>query len=82
MVSQSQGTPRKLASHIALSEREGWHFAAKMVRGAYMHLERARAESLGTADPIHSTIERTHSCFEDAVDAVLRYIIGHARNNT
>ena len=45
-------TPRKLAKHIALAEREGWHFACKLVRGAYLHLERERSATLGVDDPV------------------------------
>ena len=53
-------TPKKLADHIRLSEEEGWQFAAKLVRGAYMTLERDRAEKGNYECPIHDTIEDTH----------------------
>ena len=60
----------KIDAHIALSEREGWHFAAKLVRGAYMELERSRAETLGVADPIHRSLEDTHACYDAAISTV------------
>ena len=60
----------KIDAHIALSEREGWHFAAKLVRGAYMELERSRAEALGVADPIHRSLEDTHACYDAAISTV------------
>ena len=60
-------TAAKLERHAALANREGWHFGAKLVRGAYLHLERARAARLGYADPVHATIEDTHACFDAAV---------------
>ncbi|KAH8066278.1 proline dehydrogenase [Aureococcus anophagefferens] len=60
-------TAAKLERHAALAAREGWHFGAKLVRGAYLHLERARAARLGYADPVHATIEDTHACFDAAV---------------
>eukprot|EP00729_Bicosta_minor_P023053 gene23053-20569_t len=64
-------TPTKLAEHIVRSEREGWNFACKVVRGAYMVLERERAERLGYADPIQPTLEATHACFNAAVETVV-----------
>lgn len=42
------------------AQREGYHFGAKLVRGAYMFLERARAEQKGYPSPIRETIEDTH----------------------
>ena len=60
----------KIDAHIALSEREGWHFAAKLVRGAYMELERSRAQTLGVADPIHRSLEDTHACYDAAISTV------------
>lgn len=62
----------KVDAHIALAEREGWHFAAKLVRGAYMQLERTRSETLGLADPIHDTLNDTHACYDDAISTILR----------
>lgn len=41
----------KAAEHMAHADREGWHFAAKVVRGAYVALERERAGRLGLASP-------------------------------
>ena len=52
--------PAKVDEHIRCSEDEGWMFAAKLVRGAYMVLERARADTMGYECPVHDTIEDTH----------------------
>ena len=63
--------PEKLEKHVDLARREGWHFAAKLVRGAYLHLERDRAAQLGLPDPVHATLDDTHACFDAAVRTVL-----------
>jgi proline dehydrogenase len=62
----------KVAEHIERSEREGWQFAAKVVRGAYMVLERERAAQLGVPSPIHATIEATHDCFDGVVRSIIQ----------
>lgn len=45
------------------AKRNEYHFAAKLVRGAYMVAERQRAEDMGYESPIHDTIEDTHNCY-------------------
>jgi len=55
--------PRKLDEHIRMSEEEGWIFAAKLVRGAYMQLERDHAQKCKRESPIHDTIEDTHEWY-------------------
>jgi hypothetical protein len=42
---------------LHLAQREDFHFACKLVRGAYMDQERKRAALVGYPDPIHATIE-------------------------
>lgn len=42
------------------ARREGWHFGAKLVRGAYMVIERERAAEEKYPSPILDTIEQTH----------------------
>jgi proline dehydrogenase len=57
------------------AHRHGYHFGAKLVRGAYMESERAYAKSMGYASPIHDTLQDTHDCYNDSVDFLLRQII-------
>ncbi|KAJ1898570.1 proline dehydrogenase [Coemansia sp. IMI 209127] len=58
---------QRMADDYERSQREGWHFAVKLVRGAYMELERERATKLGYPSPINATLEATHDCYNRGV---------------
>jgi len=61
----------RLQLDLDRARREGWHIGAKLVRGAYMVHERARACDLGYNDPIQPTLEATHASYNAAIDALL-----------
>jgi len=61
----------RIKNDIRRAEREGWFFAAKLVRGAYMVQERKRAEDMGYQSPICATIEETHNNYNDCVRLLL-----------
>uniref|UniRef100_A0A7S4EIW5 Proline dehydrogenase n=1 Tax=Pseudo-nitzschia australis TaxID=44445 RepID=A0A7S4EIW5_9STRA len=65
--------PERLRTDVARSERFRYHFGAKLVRGAYMESERELAASLNLRDLIHPTIEKTHECYDNSVDYLLRH---------
>ncbi|KNC54025.1 proline dehydrogenase 1 [Thecamonas trahens ATCC 50062] len=64
-------TQRKVTNDLERSQREGFWFAGKMVRGAYMVQERARAEELGIEDPILPNIDATHANYDACVELIL-----------
>ena len=56
-----QDSGDRLMLDIERSRREHWKFGAKLVRGAYMYLEKARADELGYPSPVWDSLEQTHA---------------------
>jgi proline dehydrogenase len=63
----------RLQTDLERSERYGFHFGAKLVRGAYMESERALATTLNYPSPIHDTIDDTHTSYNGAVQFLLKH---------
>ncbi|KAF6251337.1 FAD-linked oxidoreductase-like protein [Scenedesmus sp. NREL 46B-D3] len=66
-----KGSYERLAEDMERARREKYVFAAKLVRGAYVQLERKRADALGYESPIWDTIEDTHANYNKCLEAVL-----------
>ncbi|XP_036925470.1 proline dehydrogenase 1, mitochondrial-like isoform X2 [Sturnira hondurensis] len=64
---------------VKLARREGWCFAAKLVRGAYMAQEQARAAEIGYEDPINPTYEATNAMYHRCLNYVLEELKHNAK---
>jgi proline dehydrogenase len=62
----------RVSEDLERSKREGWYFAAKLVRGAYMVSERKLAAEQGVPSPVHDTIAATHASYHKNVELLLR----------
>lgn len=62
---------RRIQIDLERSKRFGYHFAAKVVRGAYRIHESERARERGEECPVFSTIEETHACYDQSVEYLL-----------
>ena len=65
---------------MEFSRREGFYFAAKLVRGAYMEQERVRALNVGYDDPIHDNYEDTNTCYNNCLTSVLQEVSANNAN--
>jgi proline dehydrogenase len=64
----------RMRRDLDTAEREGFFWGAKLVRGAYMLLERRLAEEGGFLSPIRATLEDTHAAYDGNICAVIRRI--------
>ncbi len=64
---------RRLKEHHEISLEKGYKFGLKIVRGAYMEIERARSEAIGYPSPIHPDKIATDKDFDD----IIRYFINN-----
>ncbi|MHC8949999.1 proline dehydrogenase family protein [Sphingobacterium hungaricum] len=63
-----------LKADFAFAELQGFHIGAKIVRGAYMEIERERAKEMGYPSPINPTKEATDKEYDDSI----RFCLDHA----
>ena len=56
------------------ASRNGYWLGMKLVRGAYMEVERARAEEKGYPSPIHADKSSTDEDYNEAIDYCLKHL--------
>lgn len=59
-----QDSHERILLDMQRARQEGFLFGAKLVCGAYLHLERGRAKEKGYPSPIHDSIEATHANYD------------------
>jgi proline dehydrogenase len=62
----------RLNSDIESARRQGYKFGAKLVRGAYLVLERGLAEQGRYVSPIHETLTDTHTNYNRCVRILIQ----------
>lgn len=63
-----------LEKALAAAEKGNYFLGIKLVRGAYMEKERARAEKLGYPSPIHPDKPATDKAYDDALTFCVEHI--------
>ena len=61
----------RLKIDVDRARKGNYSFAAKLVRGAYMVVERSRAAQMGYEDPVHDNISHTHENYNKAMQHLI-----------
>lgn len=64
----------QVCNDLEQAARQNFYFGAKLVRGAYIEQERARAAALGYEDPTNPTFEATTEMYHKTLTECLRRI--------
>ena len=64
----------EVVTDLEQSKRQNFYFGAKLVRGAYIEQERARAAALNYPDPINANYEATTDMYHKTLTECLRRI--------
>ena len=65
---------KEVSMDLEQAKRQNFYFGCKLVRGAYMDQERARAAALGYPDPINPSFEATSEMYRETLNECLRRI--------
>ncbi|EGT48055.1 hypothetical protein CAEBREN_24591 [Caenorhabditis brenneri] len=74
-------TLQNMEADMQVARREGWHFGAKLVRGAYMEQERARAQAIGYEDPVNPDFQATTRMYESCLTRIADEVDRRGRTN-
>lgn len=69
-----QNAYQEMCTDLEQAKRQNFYFGAKMVRGAYIEQERARADALGYPDPTNPNYEATTDMYHKTLTECLRRI--------
>ncbi|XP_058822312.1 proline dehydrogenase 1, mitochondrial isoform X1 [Topomyia yanbarensis] len=67
-------TYKEVCTDLQQAKRQNFYFGAKLVRGAYIEQERARAAALGYDDPTNPSFEATTDMYHKTLTECLRRI--------
>ncbi|XP_055550359.1 proline dehydrogenase 1, mitochondrial isoform X1 [Wyeomyia smithii] len=67
-------TYKEVCTDLQQAKRQNFYFGAKLVRGAYIEQERARAAALGYEDPTNPSFEATTEMYHKTLTECLRRI--------
>lgn len=68
-------TLSELQTDLDQAKRQNFYFGAKLVRGAYLEQERARAKLLGYPDPTNSSYEKTSEMYHNSLEECMKRVI-------
>lgn len=69
-----RNTYQEVITDLEQANRQNFYFGAKLVRGAYIEQERARARALGYPDPTNPNFEATTDMYHKTLTECLRRI--------
>ncbi|EDO39930.1 predicted protein, partial [Nematostella vectensis] len=67
-------TMSRVLRDLQVMSTEGFHFGAKIVRGAYRQMEEKRAQEMGYANPIHDSYGDTCDMYNDVMQVILEKV--------
>lgn len=74
-----KNTYKEVCTDLEQAKRQNFYFGAKLVRGAYIEQERARAAAMGYEDPTNPSFEATTEMYHKTLTECLRRI-KHLKN--